>query len=286
MTLSNTDIKWLHVELSSRCNAWCTACPRNNRGYGIRDGLVEQDLTIDRYIEVLESLPNLECVQFCGNDGDPIISKNILDVLSVTKKFVSKIQIHTNGSLRTPTWWANLAELLSDINHDVWFGIDGLQGVHEIYRQGTSYSKIIDNATAFINNGGVATWQFIPFAHNEHQLVDCIKKSKELNFHKFKLIKILRNNTVGYDYKTGKRYDIMPPTDIGHISKVISQCNSSVDISDCMHMSIPSVYLSSAGKLFNCCYFDKQEGGATAVADLLSESITFDNLICLKNCGK
>ena len=28
---------WLHVEPTSRCNAWCPSCPRNNRGYGLAD---------------------------------------------------------------------------------------------------------------------------------------------------------------------------------------------------------------------------------------------------------
>ena len=51
-----------------------------------------------------------------------------------------------------------------------------------------NYQKIIDNASAFIQAGGFATWQFVPYAHNEHQVKNCIKVSQELGFKKFKLI--------------------------------------------------------------------------------------------------
>mgnify|MGYP003335187616 CR=1 FL=1 len=39
--MNNADIKWAHVELSTKCNAWCPACPRNKNGFGLIDGLVE-----------------------------------------------------------------------------------------------------------------------------------------------------------------------------------------------------------------------------------------------------
>ena len=34
-------IMWLHVEPTSRCNAWCPGCPRNKFGYGLTDFVVE-----------------------------------------------------------------------------------------------------------------------------------------------------------------------------------------------------------------------------------------------------
>jgi hypothetical protein len=40
----------------------------------------------------------------------------------------------------------------------------------------------MDNAKSFINAGGQAVWKFILFRHNEHQLLDVIKLSKDLGF--------------------------------------------------------------------------------------------------------
>ena len=70
------DIKWLHVELSSRCNAWCSGCGRNNDGYGLADIKVT-DLPVDKLSDTIAKLPLLETVQLCGVLGDACASKLI-----------------------------------------------------------------------------------------------------------------------------------------------------------------------------------------------------------------
>ena len=284
--MHNTDINWLHVELSSKCNAWCPACPRNENGMGLVPGLVEQDLSVDRYLEVLQQLPNLHAIQLCGNFGDPIAANNILDVIDISKKFAKKIQIHTNGSLRSTSWWHDFADVLSGVNHDVWFAIDGLAGVHEIYRQGTNYQKVVDNATAFINNGGYATWQFIPYAHNEHQIKDCIKTSQQLGFKKFKLVKLYRDKKTVKHYRTGESFELLPPKEFQHIIRMPRQ-NTIVNPTDCMHLSIPSVYLAADGQLSSCCYFALEKKNPTfdTVEELLYNNLNLTQTTCLENCG-
>lgn len=281
--LLNADIKWLHVELSSKCNAWCPACPRNNSGFGIRDGLIEEDLPTERLEQVLKNLPSLETVMLCGNHGDPVIAKNILDAVSVSKQHAKKIQIHTNGSLRTPDWWDNLAHELSDIEHDVWFGIDGLAGVHEIYRQGTDFNKIIDNASAFIAAGGTASWQFIPYAHNEHQTRDCIKLSQKLGFKKFRLAKLFRGSMTARHYRTGEEFTLSAPSSVQSIIRSPGNYQQ-VNDSDCMHLTQPSIYLAANGKLNTCCYFN-QITAVDSVTELLSNALNLTHPTCLASCG-
>ena len=61
------DIKWAHVEASSRCNAWCPACTRNNHGYGLAEGLIEQDLLPNRFEEIVSTdLTDKICIRSCG----------------------------------------------------------------------------------------------------------------------------------------------------------------------------------------------------------------------------
>jgi hypothetical protein len=277
------DIKWLHVEPSSKCNAWCPACPRNKQGFGIIDGLVEEDLSTEKFHTLIKQLPNLHAVQFCGNYGDPIIAKNILDLIAVAKQYCKKIQIHTNGSLRTTKWWKELALLLLDIDHDVWFGIDGIGNTHSIYRQGTDYDKIIKNAIAFINAGGQATWQFIPYAHNEHQIREALITSKKLKFENFKLVKLFRNIQIVRNYKSGEEFKLMPPSDIQKLIRMLTH-NTHVKSEDCMHLTQPSIYMSANGKLSHCCYRNK----FTAVDnldDLLNNPINLSDKICINSCG-
>lgn len=252
------DIKWIHVEASSRCNAWCPMCPRNQNGYGLRNGLIEQDLSIETLLSTLKLLPNCETVQLCGNDGDPVAHKEFLHLLESIPKNLN-LQIHTNGSLRTKKWWKQCADILSDRPHSVYFGIDGLEDTHNIHRQGTSFAKAVDNATTFIQNNGKAVWQFIPFKHNEHQLLECMKLSQQLGFSDFSVVKSYRHHlSLARHYQTGKQYKLDPSDFYNRMwSKKIPATKET-----CMHLSIPSVYLDVQGKISVCCYKSQEQGFA------------------------
>ena len=279
----DTNIKWLHVELSSKCNAWCPACPRNQGGVGIKEGLIEQDLTINRLTEVLKALPNLHGVQLCGNFGDPVMSADFMDAIALIKKNAVKIQIHTNGSIRNEQWWQRLGEELANVEHDIWFGLDGLAGVHEIYRQGTDFNKIIKNASSFIKAGGHATWQFIPYAHNEHQVMDCLRLSQKIGFKKFKLTKLFRTKTIVRHYKTGEQFELSPPITLSTLVAMPDSRNI-VNPDNCMHLSMPSVYLGANGTLSTCCY-KHSEGSFNSIEELLLAKLDLNNVTCKKSCG-
>jgi hypothetical protein len=250
----------------------------------LADGVVEQDLSPDKFEEIISGLPNLYGVQFCGNFGDPLASVHIDQLIDIAKKYAKKIQIHTNGSLRNVDWWTGLAQTLVDVDHDVWFGIDGLAGVHEIYRQGTSFEKIIKNAQAFISAGGYATWQFIPYKHNEHQVSQCLKLSQQMKFKKFHLAKLYRRKTLARHYKTGQEFDLLP-TDSMRLLINIDRVKLAVEDKNCMHLSMPSVYVSAAGNISRCCYLSDQEqfGSVSQLLENVSTDLT--DKICIRSCG-
>ncbi len=278
------DIKWAHVEASSRCNAWCPACPRNNNGYGLAPGVIEQDLLPDRFEEIVSSLPSLYGVQFCGNLGDPLASAHIDQLITISKKYAKKIQIHTNGSLRNAEWWSKLARSLVEVEHDVWFGIDGLAGVHEVYRQGTDFEKIIKNAQVFISAGGYATWQFIPYKHNEHQVLECLRLSQQLNFKKFHLAKLYREQTLARHYKTGHEFDLLPTDSMRSLIN-IDRIKIAVADNNCMHLSMPSIYVSAAGDVSRCCYMSRNEKFQSVEQMLENVSTNLTDKICIRSCG-
>jgi MoaA/NifB/PqqE/SkfB family radical SAM enzyme len=205
-----TDILTLHVELSSKCNAWCPGCPRNLNGYGLRSGVDPTNLDLSKLNYAVDKLPNLNRVQLCGRFGDPLMHNQFDQVIDdlTTKSY--HLQIHTNGSLRNATWWKTLGNKLSNYSHEIWFGLDGLEDTHSLYRQATDFNKVIENAREFIAAGGNAIWQFIPFKHNEHQIRDCIKLAKKIGFKKFEIIEGVRNPITAKHYITGQEYDLIP----------------------------------------------------------------------------
>lgn len=274
---------WLQVENTTKCNLWCPACRRNNNGFGLVDGLVVEDLSSDRFRDVLQQLPSLEVIQFCGTYGEFAAAGNVDQHLDLALEYSKKIQIHTHGSLRNTAWWENLAKKLHNTEHDVWFGIDGLDGVHEIHRQGSVYSKVIENATAFIQAGGHATWQFIPFAHNEHQIKDCLKLSQSMGFKKFKLVTSVREKLQARHYRTGDVIEFRPwsrstSTNPHHLI----QNRSNLSKTDCRYLEKKTVYLNANGEFSPCCFLNLDR---TGLPDIEYEIETTPHHLCLLNCG-
>lgn len=283
-------VKWLHVEPSTRCNAWCSSCGRNKNGFGLTDFVIE-DLPVERLKEVIEMLPLLHTVQFCGNLGDPCASKIINEQLAIIKDKNLNLQLHTNGSLRTTRWWSQLANTFKD-KIEVWFAIDGLEDTHSIYRQATDWQKIIDNATAFIQARGRAVWQFIPFSHNEHQIKDCMRLSTQLGFHRFEFVKNARYREQHFDYQTGEPLDIRPWSQHesqwqrrgGILDKTQKKIEKTTVLEkDCMHLAMPSIFLNASGIISPCCYFKQNPLSKNNIREQFGKK-KFQPM-CLDSCG-
>mgnify|MGYP000657292039 CR=1 FL=1 len=52
----------------------------------------------------------------------------------------------------------------------VLFGIDGLNDTNHLYRINVNWDALMRNVKSYISNGGTASWQFIVFDHNQHQI--------------------------------------------------------------------------------------------------------------------
>jgi len=281
------DTTWLQVENTTKCNAWCPACARNQNGFGLAPGLVIEDLPTSRFEEVLKKLPNLKTIQFSGTYGDTMAAVNVLEHFDLAIKYAEKIQIHTHGGIRSKQWWSELGALLKNKNHDVWFGLDGLKNVHEIHRQGTDFDKTIANAEAFISAGGYATWQFIPWSHNEHQIKDCLRLSQKMGFRKFKFITSVREKFDARHWQTGQLIEFRPwsnseKTNTYHLNPE----RTNLKLSDCRHLAKTTLYLNANGLISPCCYLNNHR---TATADILPDIATEINTkahpMCLTNCG-
>ena len=59
------------------------------------------------------------------------------------KPHCKRIDIATNGSLRTQKYFKNLANILKGVDHRVTFALDGLEDTHSYYRINTNFNKVI-----------------------------------------------------------------------------------------------------------------------------------------------
>lgn len=181
------ELQQVNLEITSRCQASCPMCARNIHGGIDNPSLKINDWTLADFVSIFENvITQINVFTFCGSFGDPIINKDLVSMLDYIKQHNKNahVNLYTNGSLRSNEWWRDLVAVLPT-NHNVVFGIDGLEDTHSLYRIGTDFDKIIDNAYDFIQAGGTAEWAFIRFKHNEHQVEDARQLSKELGFKKF-----------------------------------------------------------------------------------------------------
>jgi MoaA/NifB/PqqE/SkfB family radical SAM enzyme len=186
-------IRRLHLELTEKCNAACPLCLRTNpNGLTAQSYIGTRELRLDC---LQKSLPlafreDLIDVHMCGSYGDPIIARDCLEIADLLCTNFCAISLSTNGGARSAKWWSELGKILNrNPRSRVDFHIDGLADTNSFYRRNTQFSKIMDNANAFIEAGGQANWEFIPFKHNEHQVEKIRELSQKMNFSRFTIKK-------------------------------------------------------------------------------------------------
>lgn len=259
-------LKQVHIEITSRCQASCPMCSRNHHGGQENPNLKISDWTFNDFQQVFDTilLKQLSGIYFCGNFGDPIMNDGLPEMCNHVAQHTNNIEvrIHTNGSARNKIWWANLAKSLPS-NHVVIFGIDGLEDTHHLYRVGTNFNKIIENAQAFIQAGGIAEWVFIKFKHNEHQVEQARLMAQQVGFQRFSVknsIRFITGDKFEVLDKTGNvSYYLEPPSEnkITFIDKnLINRIDSWLDDIeiDCYVQKNKEVYMNANKQLFPCCF--------------------------------
>jgi len=197
-------VREFHVEISSRCNAACPMCSRNELGGATKTDLIQADWERDLIATVFDlRFKNLRNVLFCGTHGDPAVAPQSLDAVNYLKtNFNTTVEFFSNGSTRNKDWWYNLGKLLQQNindehyrNYDIGvFSIDGLKDTNHLYRRNTHWDIIMENAEAFISAGGRARWDFIVFKHNEHQVEEAEALATKMGFRQFRIRKTARFN--------------------------------------------------------------------------------------------
>ena len=179
----NWKIKVLDLEPSSYCNAACPMCARSFQGLENKN-LKEYNLRAEALEPLRPYLGSLERLSMCGNYGDPILNKDLFELIDFTRSVNPDCSciIHTNGGARNTEWWERLAQYP---NLKVRFGIDGLEDTNHLYRRNVRWDILEKNYRAFIAAGGNAEWKFIVFKHNEHQVETARQRAMQEGFNNF-----------------------------------------------------------------------------------------------------
>ena len=267
----------VHVELSNKCNAMCPQCGRNQIVDGklqVKPTMQTDELVLEDYKKIFDdkfySTFNLEKINYCGNRSDPIASRDLHEIVeyAYSRNRETIITIATNGSLKTIEWWSKFGKMMSDKKHHVVFGLDGLEDTHHIYRQKTSFKKVISNAKTFVQNGGRAEWQMLVFKHNQHQIDDAKQMAKELGFASFKEVYTPRfwsKEGQRLEFKVNDEDYLLEPATIEknkidnkklgeHFSFQNKDRDKEAGYIECKALGINEFFLDFDGNVLPCCW--------------------------------
>ena len=241
---SSDTLEWIDIELTSFCNIKCKGCFRVLSDHA--DKILNKTyLDIETIKEKFkkEMFPQIKIINFCGSVDEPTSHPQFFEIIKHFADWNAHINIATNGSIRTKSWWENLAKILPP-SHKVTWGIDGSDEVSEQYREGSSFKKVRDNFRAFISAGGRANWQFIVFEHNEHQLETARQMAKEEGFKEFKTIISHREDTK--DVKHKKVLKKSSPNPVPQDDPCIS----------CKYGNQKRIFVNHMGNVIPCCHLN------------------------------
>lgn len=260
-------IRNVHLEISSVCNAECPWCPRNFWGYPHNGGYPETYLTLDQTKVIFsnEFLQQLKSIDINGNFGDIVMNPQGADIveyfLAINPNLT--ISVSTNGSGRDRRFWQRLGQA----KISVMFCLDGLEDTHHLYRQNTSWHRILKNAKTFIAAGGSATWKMIKFDHNQHQVNECQQLSQDLGFKNFDLVDSTRTVAPVFD-RSGKLTHTLGNYQGEQSFKMLfySKKNDDILLEDILPGRVPkkqlncntinhqSIYIAANGDVSPCCF--------------------------------
>lgn len=257
------DLHSLHLEITNRCQASCPMCSRNYHGGQDNPLLKYSDWSvIDFKNIVIPVIQQIKTLNFCGNFGDPLLNNDLQLMTNCLKDADIHVDVHTNGSLRNDKWWTAFPKRLPR-SHRVVFAIDGLRDTHSLYRIGTDFDRILDNAKAFIKAGGTAEWCFIKFKHNEHQVQAAEILAKT---HGFKYFSVKDSSRFNFEKKFpvynkigDTEYYLEPPTnthvkhfDVSNLDTV-NKLIENTDIS-CYAKHKGELYIDAHKRIMPCCF--------------------------------
>lgn len=283
ISLYNIDsIKKIELEITSDCNAVCPGCARTIHA----DKLEIDSFTLQDLKRIFPDRRHIEnkMFKFCGVLGDPALNKEAVDMVEYLTSYGGYCQWSTNGAYQTSDWWVRLGKISSQTKLvDVNFCIDGHKETNHIYRVNTKWATLERNITAYSQSGGLATWIYIVFDHNEYQLDAARDHAKRLGFN-FAIRTGMRNSYASWVANIGKKNNqqqkVITTTssrehskkkEVEQLIKFIETENKTSEEVDKVLTSIKcklihegEIFISSKQELWPCCFlwdvvFKKQD---------------------------
>ena len=173
----------MHLGLTWNCALQCSECTRTHMTKQEKLGIPRAHFDWKNYQNLLDHA-DITKFLLCGNYGDPIYYKHLLELCKHIKtKPQTEIEIHTNGSYKTIDFWRELATILQPADTLI-FSIDGTLSNSVIYRKGSDPKSIHAGIQTLVGvpNRPQLKWKYLIFSYNIDTIEEAIDQAISLRF--------------------------------------------------------------------------------------------------------
>lgn len=272
-------VRKIEVESTTYCNAGCPHCSRHKPNTSILEDNMQMDHIKPELIYKLkddfgEQTKKMD-IWYVGNLGDSLMHPQMEDIWEFTAKNFRYTEMETNGGARKLDFWKNMGEISKrNKNAMMYFSIDGLADTNEIYRKKVNWDKLMANVEAYLGAGGMASWKFLIFKHNEHQVEEARELAKKMGFVSFICNWATRYDDTAYNKKQkpknsvvsgvpSEKFDQLTTGEIqlgsavtDQVEKRLAEVKYDTDVPkiSCKYIKQQRMYLNAKGKIWPCCW--------------------------------
>lgn len=172
----------ISVDVNNICNLCCPLCPTGAQKVDRAKG----SMSIDTFKEILEKFSRYAFRMHFSLWGEPLLHKELPQMVSLTEKSGMGTEISTNLSINLSDIY--ISKLIKAGLSWLIVSIDGASAEsYSKYRVNGNYSLVLSNLRRFVQlkkEIGYVTpfieWQYIPFRHNEHEIETVVQEAKDV----------------------------------------------------------------------------------------------------------
>ena len=231
----------LQIGITNMCTLGCPACSRTTFQEKFPKKWKNTNLDLDELKNFVDVPLKDKTVKLCGNNGDAIYHPGIFEYIDYLKSEDARIELYTNGSYKTASWWKDLC-LKLDARDCIYFAIDGIPENFTEYRINGDWESILDGISEAVKSRCKVAWVYIPFRYNQDTIEDARKLSQDLGIDSFIINKSAR------DFEGDTMSQLIPSGDLLSNRAFANTNQVDPDCKDLMHH-----YISEDGFYSPCC---------------------------------
>jgi MoaA/NifB/PqqE/SkfB family radical SAM enzyme len=197
------------IDSSNICQLSCPMCPTGSRKHDRPSGKAKEELLINLLKETGEYLFAINLF----NWGEPLINSDVIfSWIAAAQKMGIRTRVSSNLSLALSD--AQIHKICSSGTHTLIVSLDGASSeAYSRYRINGKFERVVENLKRIVaekkrrgGKGPWIIWQFLVFAHNEHEISSARTLANEIGVDEIRFSPPQVNESIGVYPSTDPKY--------------------------------------------------------------------------------